>query len=436
MYTLCQACRTVFHITAAELRAADGTVVCGACGVTFNALETLSETRPTDPPPAPATATPAVRSEEAPAAELARDEDEFLEELESLIGSETEEVSEPEIRLSHGRVEPPAEADLDDAAVTPIDDAFDDVFDHALDDALDEGPGAALDQEPDEHLDDRIPDPDSVFRVDDLPDELDVDRDEQPFVSDNGVEDDRAGDYEERHEDEPADQAGELPRDAKLPAITTGDGADDLDPHDLDDERGPEPTEETEREDQRVDTADLDGLVGAVRRRRAWPKVLVGLLLALVLFGTWVHSQHGKLLRNPAVESLLAPVYGMLGIAAAPDWDPAAFRALQWEAVADVDRPGHLTVAVDFQNSAPFDQPFPIIRIVLEDRFGRRLGTHDLAPSEYRDDHSPGERLPAGARLRTTLMVPDPSARADGFRVDFCLEMATKGLVCGPQTFR
>jgi predicted Zn finger-like uncharacterized protein len=50
MFTRCSNCRTVFHITAAELRAADGTVICGACGTTFDALESLSETRPKDPP--------------------------------------------------------------------------------------------------------------------------------------------------------------------------------------------------------------------------------------------------------------------------------------------------------------------------------------------------------------------------------------------------
>ncbi|MEI2420344.1 MJ0042-type zinc finger domain-containing protein, partial [Arthrospira platensis SPKY2] len=63
MYTRCHACRTVFHITAAELRAAEGTVVCGACGITFNALDTLSETRPADLSPAPAPVMSAVLDE-------------------------------------------------------------------------------------------------------------------------------------------------------------------------------------------------------------------------------------------------------------------------------------------------------------------------------------------------------------------------------------
>ena len=57
MFTRCSSCSTVFHITAAELRAADGTVICGACGTTFDALDSLSETRPKDTGPV-ATAPP------------------------------------------------------------------------------------------------------------------------------------------------------------------------------------------------------------------------------------------------------------------------------------------------------------------------------------------------------------------------------------------
>ena len=44
MYTRCPACLTVFRISSADLRAADGEVVCGRCDAQFNALTSLSET--------------------------------------------------------------------------------------------------------------------------------------------------------------------------------------------------------------------------------------------------------------------------------------------------------------------------------------------------------------------------------------------------------
>jgi predicted Zn finger-like uncharacterized protein len=86
MFTRCPECRTVFYITAAELKAADGTVICGACDTTFDALEALSETRPLANDWEEDTPKAARRQELEPLpGEIARDEEEFLEEVESLI---------------------------------------------------------------------------------------------------------------------------------------------------------------------------------------------------------------------------------------------------------------------------------------------------------------------------------------------------------------
>ena len=46
MYSQCPECHARFRVTAAALRAANGTVRCGRCGTAFNALATLSDTLP------------------------------------------------------------------------------------------------------------------------------------------------------------------------------------------------------------------------------------------------------------------------------------------------------------------------------------------------------------------------------------------------------
>ena len=46
MYSQCPECHARFRVTAAALRAANGTVRCGRCGSAFNALATLSDTLP------------------------------------------------------------------------------------------------------------------------------------------------------------------------------------------------------------------------------------------------------------------------------------------------------------------------------------------------------------------------------------------------------
>jgi predicted Zn finger-like uncharacterized protein len=51
MYTQCPECNVAFRVTAEVLKMAAGKVRCGGCGVAFNALEHLSETKPSAPPP-------------------------------------------------------------------------------------------------------------------------------------------------------------------------------------------------------------------------------------------------------------------------------------------------------------------------------------------------------------------------------------------------
>lgn len=50
MYTQCPSCQTYFHLTPEQLRAAGGQVRCGVCDTTFNALETIQEALPQQPP--------------------------------------------------------------------------------------------------------------------------------------------------------------------------------------------------------------------------------------------------------------------------------------------------------------------------------------------------------------------------------------------------
>lgn len=413
MFTRCPECRTVFHISASELRAAEGAVICGACGVTFDALEYLSETRPVDPEPDEAEPL-AAESEEpvvvADPSEEVRDEEEFLEEIESLIREE-EPVDVEEIPPDAPDDEVITEEMLAEGSSFQIIEAEEELEHRVSDDAedADEAERSRVEASLDEDFDEDLPDPDSVFRVDDIPEELRPDEDE-PFVGEQEQEEQDQGDGEEPTDREPA-----IPGTALQAAASLADGRS-------------EPPLEAEE--------DLPEFASEpprpVYRLRIWLVLVSALLLAVA----WVHSQHGRLLRHPVGQSMLAPVYRVLGVEAAPDWSPGDFRALQWEAVANPNRPEQLIVAVDFVNGATFAQPYPVVRVMLEDRFGRRIGRHDFEPEQYLEAFSRGSRLPAGGRVRTTLEVPDPEGRAEGFRVDFCLDLAGRGLVCGPELFR
>jgi predicted Zn finger-like uncharacterized protein len=456
MFTRCSNCRTVFHITAAELRAADGAAICGACGTTFDALESLSETLPADltasAPQGPAEASADASTEAAfEAGDSARDEDEFLEELESLIGDDPdagagemragdEEYSGvfgpgdyPPMQASAAPLrddELPSELSTSESAAEaggPEEEFLVQEFGEGL---ADEEPakraagGDAAGEPPpggmtravqlyrptfvddfDDERDDDIPDPDSVFRIDE-PVEDEETPEPEPFV-------------------------GEGPGEREKPGASPDDDREDIAPG-----RRGEPMFEADVAEPEDDAEAMPEFAREASGGRGWIRLLLALAAVLVLAGTWAHSQHGKLLRHPTGAAVLGPVYRLLGIDAAPDWNPAEFRAVQWEAIADPAQPDNLTVAVDFMNMASYAQPYPVIRIVLEDRFGRRVGVHDILPEQYLQSQPAGSRLPAGSRVRTTVVVRDPGARADGFRVDFCLDVQGRGLVCGPEPFR
>lgn len=412
MFTRCPECRTVFYITAAELRAADGMVICGACDTTFDALASLSETRPTDTH----TAEPAPQGEAAADGDDARDEeelveerdaDEFLQEIESLIGSDDAPGKTPG--------EAPGDDDLAHAMYTdrvPGEDASADDDEPLFSEAEDDEMAGAFE------------DPDSVFRVEATRDdaaEESVDEFDgpstSPFVGD---------------EDMPP--AGETATGA--PPLGASTGQDDESAGPAKAVAGPlEPALPDDADGASDDAEGLPGFVRETRRVSPWPRLLLALVAVLVLAGTWAHVQRGKLLRLPAGEAILGPVYSLLGVEVTPDWRPGDFRVVRSEAIANADQPNNLQVAVEFTNSAAFDQPYPVIRIVLHDRFGQRIGTHDFAPEDYLDSDTRGTRVPAGRKVSASVSAPDPGARADGFRVDLCLEIDAQ-LVCSGEPFR
>ena len=415
MFTRCPECLTVFHISAAELRAADGTVVCGECDATFDALGSLSETPPAEPParprepePPPAVAAAAedeAAEDEAADAVEARDEEDFLEELESLIGAEEQQ-------------EPPAPEEALAAATEVAADAFTPALDEAVEEDWEdhvggESTGAWEEDaaEADTHAEDVVFDPDSPFR-------LDTDATHfgetfgEPFVGPDT--------------DDEAEEAAARP----------GAASGDLRAHDVDEPRetgGDTTGTPGEEADEAAELPEF--AAGPPQRRRGLALGVTGVAL-LVIAGAWAHAQRGTLLRHPAGEAVMGPIYGLLGVEAAPRWSPEKFRALKWEAEADPAQPERLIVAVEFLNAADFAQPYPVLRVVLEDRFGRRVGSQDITPAEYLEGYSRGRRLPAGGRVRTTIEVPDPGARAEGFRVDFCLESGSGEPACGAETFR
>jgi hypothetical protein len=128
---------------------------------------------------------------------------------------------------------------------------------------------------------------------------------------------------------------------------------------------------------------------------------------------------------------VLSQVYDKLGLSLAPNWDPSAFEIRQWGDASAATTATRLSVQASIRNKADFAQPYPLLRLELEDRFGAPVATRDFEPSEYLKVPSLARRMfAAGASADADLEIVDPGADAVGYRLDVCLRESPEILRC------
>jgi predicted Zn finger-like uncharacterized protein len=152
--------------------------------------------------------------------------------------------------------------------------------------------------------------------------------------------------------------------------------------------------------------------------------------LALLLAIQFVHTYRHSLARHPRVGPAIIGVYNALGANLQPDWNLHAYEILQWHLGSDPTMPGTLKVRASLKNVASFAQPYPLLKLVLEDRWGESVREREFEPSEYLDPSTAPDRLLGPAQQATaTISIVDPGTDAEGFRFDVCLR-GSRGIVC------
>ena len=160
----------------------------------------------------------------------------------------------------------------------------------------------------------------------------------------------------------------------------------------------------------------------------AW-KILVAPLVLLLLVQV-VHHYRADLARHPQIGAPLQSIYGALGLSLRPDWNLHAYEVRQWGVVADPSQPGTLKVRASVKNLADFPQPYPLLKLVLEDRWGDQVRAREFEPAEYLDPTSAPNRMLAPAQqTNASIAIVDPGPDAEGFRFDVCLR-GSRGPVC------
>jgi len=164
---------------------------------------------------------------------------------------------------------------------------------------------------------------------------------------------------------------------------------------------------------------------------RRWPVIAAAAVLAAVLAAQAVHHWRDGLVRHPVTGPWLLRAYAALGAELAPPVDLAAFELRQLGAASDPVQAGRIKVRASLVNHAPFAQPYPLLRLTLQDRFGSTIGARNLVPAEYLPGAAVGASglLGAAQRADAEVVFVDPGRDAVGFELDVCTE-GDSGLRC------
>ena len=383
MYTQCPDCATVFRVTADALRAAHGDVRCGICSTTFNALENLSE-QSFEPAP--------------PETDAPSPEDSMT--VEELPGNENIELSEDQAMEFHGDaadldrlfvVESPTRVDFDPAEVAAT---------------LSVGGTPANDSDLDST---------DEFHVLILAESDETDEPDEP------VEPQRVVIPAARAIAEPVES---IVLAAEEPATPYGAPRILI----------PEEMRKRLAEEAAARSAFLSdfGEDEAATPHRRWPWA-VGVGVLLLLFAAQVvHSQRERLIQKSGLGPLIAQTYALLGQSLTVPTDLAAYELRQWGAANDPNETERLLLRASIVNRASYAQPYPLLRLALQDRFGATLGVRDIESKDYLPGSGAPGLLGPGQRADAEIRIVDPGREAVGFEMDICVP-AGNGVRCANQ---
>ena len=184
--------------------------------------------------------------------------------------------------------------------------------------------------------------------------------------------------------------------------------------------------------DDEDDLADLDLTRSALPSRRGQRWLAIGsVLLALTLAAQVIHHYRQAIVRHPQAGETLRRVYAALGQPLSPNWDLDAFEVRQWGPTVDVAPGEPLTVRASVTNRAAHAQPYPLLRLEFEDRFGTAVAQRDFLPSEYLKSAPQAARLiAAGETTEAELSVVAPDGDAVGYTLDICLRQEASRIRC------
>ncbi len=458
MYTQCPQCQTVFRVTATMLKAAKGRVRCGRCAHVFDALTFLIdiEETETDVPAAGATPTQSppdadIGTPEAPPEDIEPQTAESNADPEEIVleSSEPETAEVPESALeftaddlSKVFVVAPAPTlrtlPLGQVTTEPTTSDEDTAEHEILDIELEgepgpevitlEGDSVVLGEEDPSLVGEYFVELDGEGGEQILPEAPQApDRAAAPVAAAGEqvpvtkiVRNTAAIDEEVQREIEAAFAADPTTRaEFTLPSgkrLDLGRGA------------APAPLPPLEAEEDHAGRLQ-DAHLRRKRVTQGW--AIASGVFAVTLLMQLLHYNRQSLARNSFFGPAVTGLYGVFGSELEPRWNVHAYELRQFGASADSTTEGTLRVRASLLNGAVHAQPYPVLRLTLQDRFGGQVGLRDLEPGEYlRSAPARNALIGAGQRVDADIAIIDPGMDAVGFEIDVCLRAAPQGLTC------
>lgn len=185
-------------------------------------------------------------------------------------------------------------------------------------------------------------------------------------------------------------------------------------------------------DDSLTPPADFELEPARERRSRGW--FLGALLLVLLLAGQLINQYRGTLATLPSIGPTVRTFYGVLGIPVVPRWNVRGYEARQLGATVSGSTPRRITVQASIANRGRWPLPLPLLRVTLQDRYGRTIAARDVPPHGYLSPAPVASAmLPPGGRVDATVTFVNPGPQAIGFEIDACLREGAS-VVCAHGT--
>ena len=395
MLTTCPHCSLHLAVTAADLRLGQGYVRCGRCVSVFNALISLSDD----------------------AEDEERDGEQLSARGTTSVPALPESAAEPEVEVEvEEEVEVEVESDDADEADEEVESAAETETASAEED---HSPGTGT-------FETIVLEGDAILQTEETVTESEVDAQLQALVQRfDAVREREAEEIDNEWEASAGAGAGE-----QGVYLEYSDDSGEF-------KQAPESLQETATEDPLVaeyleeeggfDAQDDEAPAKEARRRLLLRSgcIALGVLLLLQV----LHYNRQALAGTRLMGSTITGVYKLFGVSLTPRWDLAGYEVHQLGAEALTGAVAQIAVRASIRNAANRPQPPPLLRVVLQDRFGNRLATREVTPAEYFRG-TPPPLLAADQRVDTRLLLPDPGQNAVGFEIDACLRTDDGALRC------